>query len=205
MGHSQLAKAQNHQRIVEIAGQRLRETGLHGIGLAELMKEAGLTVGGFYKHFESREALVGEALEAALGYWQAALQSEKGPTFAGLIDDYLSESHRDRPGTGCVLAALAGDIARADERTRDLCTEKIREQIELLAGLAGGGSGKSGRALAILTYSALVGAISLARAVNDDLLSREILDSVKKSLRRRERDRKQGVRRQPGKRAQRRA
>jgi hypothetical protein len=86
------------------------------IGLAELMKEAGLTVGGFYKHFDSREALVKETLEAALGYWQAELESEKGLTFLGLIDDYLSERHRDRPGTGCVLAALAGDIARASAR-----------------------------------------------------------------------------------------
>lgn len=93
MGHSQAEKAATHQRIVDVAARRFRELGLDGIGVADVMKEAGMTVGGFYKHFESRDELVTEALEVAfksLDIWEARAEN-----LAQAVRDYLSEAHRD--------------------------------------------------------------------------------------------------------------
>src|SRR3979490_2681955 len=122
MGHSRAEKDKTHKRIVKIASRRFREEGLAGVGIADLMKEAGLTVGGFYKHFDSRDDLVAEAVGSALGAWKRAgdAAASGGPpvTYESLVDDYLSEAHRDQPGTGCPVVALAGDIARSAKRTR---------------------------------------------------------------------------------------
>jgi TetR/AcrR family transcriptional repressor of nem operon len=188
MGHSRSAKAKTHERIVQIASKRFREDGLAGIGIADLMKEAGLTVGGFYKHFKSRDDLVAEAVGSALGVWkrQVDAAASDGPpvTYESLVDDYLSEAHRNHPGTGCPVGALAGDIARSDKRTRALVTRQIRENIELLATLLREAKNNKGgaRAQAILSYCALVGAIGMARAISDDQLSRELLKTVARLL-----------------------
>jgi TetR/AcrR family transcriptional repressor of nem operon len=185
MGHSRAAKAKTHKRIVAIASKRFREEGLAGVGIAELMKEAGLTVGGFYKHFASRDALVAEAVGSALGTWKRQMDAAAagGPpvTYDSLVDDYLNEAHRDQPGTGCPIGALAGDIARSGKRTRALVTRQIRDSIELLATLIRNGGGKhrdAARSQAVLAYCALVGSISVARAVSDQQLSRELLKTV---------------------------
>ncbi len=156
MGYSQTQKRKNHERIVRTASKRFREKGLEGVGIADLMQEIGLTVGGFYKHFDSRPPL----------------------TYAKLVEDYLSEEHRDHPGSGCVISALAGDIARSGKRTRAVLTEEIRNALQLIADLTPGKDEGPARSTAILTLSALVGAVGLARAVSDDALSREILQSV---------------------------
>jgi TetR/AcrR family transcriptional regulator, transcriptional repressor for nem operon len=188
MGHSRSAKAKTHERIVQIASKRFREDGLAGIGIADLMKEAGLTVGGFYKHFKSRDDLVAEAVGSALGVWkrQVDAAASDGPpvTYESLVDDYLSEAHRNHPGTGCPVGALAGDIARSDKRTRALVTRQIRENVELLATLLREAKNNKGgaRAQAILSYCALVGAIGMARAISDDQLSRELLKTVARLL-----------------------
>jgi TetR/AcrR family transcriptional regulator, transcriptional repressor for nem operon len=176
MGHSRAEKAETHKRIVGIASKRFRENGLAGIGVADVMKEAGLTVGGFYKHFESRDDLVAEALGTAFG------RSKPESTYAKLVNDYLSEWHRDDPGAGCAIGALAGEIARSDERTRALATEKIRNDIHMIATAIRDRDKGAARSKGILTYSALVGAIALARAVSDEKLSREILKTVAKEL-----------------------
>ena len=194
MGHSKVEKAETHKRIVSIAAKRFREEGLTGIGIADLMREAGLTVGGFYKHFKSRDALVAEALGSALEMWkhQVKAAASGGPpvTYESLVDDYLSQAHRDHPGTGCPVSALAGDIARTGKRTRAAASRQIRDNIELVAALLrdatkraeGEEGGRTARSRAILTYCALVGAISMARAVSDDQLSREILATVARLL-----------------------
>ena len=182
MGHSQTQKTKNHQRIVRTAAKRFREKGLAGVGIADLMKEVGLTVGGFYKHFDSRDELVVEALRSAFGTWrrQAEAARSGGPplTYAKLVDDYLSEAHRDHPGSGCAISALAGDVARSGKRTRSLLTEEIRTNCQLIADLTPGEEEGQARSRAILTLSALVGAIGLSRAVSDEALSREILKTV---------------------------
>jgi TetR/AcrR family transcriptional repressor of nem operon len=153
------------------------------------MKEAGLTVGGFYKHFKSRDDLVAEAIGSALGVWkhQVDAAASGGPpvTYGSLVDDYLSETHRNHPGAGCPVGALAGDIARSDKRTRALVTRQIRDNIELVATLIHDTKAKdkgAARSQAMLTYCALVGAIGVARAVSDARLSSEILKTVAQLL-----------------------
>ncbi|WP_022722315.1 TetR/AcrR family transcriptional regulator, partial [Rhodopseudomonas sp. B29] len=111
MRYSKEHKQETHDRIVRKASIRLREKGAHGIGVADLMKEAGLTHGGFYAHFASREALVIEAFAYAMdrstAYWHK-LAAELPPEqrLAKLVDDYLGKSHRDDPGRGCAITAL---------------------------------------------------------------------------------------------------
>src|SRR5882757_9687789 len=136
MGHSRADKNKTHKRIVKIAARRFREEGLAKVGIAELMKEAGLTVGGFYKHFKSRGDLVAEAVSSAFGTWkrQKDAAASGGPplAYAKLIDNYLNEAHRNNPGTGCAISALAGEIARSDKRTRALASEEIRNNLQLI-------------------------------------------------------------------------
>jgi TetR/AcrR family transcriptional repressor of nem operon len=189
MRHSKAEKAKTRKRIVDIASKRFREEGLAGIGIADLMKDAGLTVGGFYKHFSSRDALVAEAIGCALELWkrQVDAATSGGPpvTYESLVDEYLNEAHRNHPGTGCPVGALAGDLARSDKRTRALVSRKIRDNIELLATLIRNTNETdkgSARSQAVFTYCALVGAIGMARAVSDDQLSREILKTVAQRL-----------------------
>jgi TetR/AcrR family transcriptional repressor of nem operon len=153
------------------------------------MKDAGLTVGGFYKHFNSRDALVAEAVGSALELWkrQVDAAASGGPpvTYKSLVDEYLSEAHRNHPGTGCPVGALAGDLARTDRRTRALVSRKVRDNIELLATLirnTNKADSRGARAQAVLTYCALVGAIGMARAVSDEELSREILKTAAQRL-----------------------
>src|SRR3984893_5604337 len=111
MCYSKAQKARTHKRIVSIASKRFREKGLSGFGIAELMKEAGLTVGGFYKHFDSRDHLVTEAVNSAFGRWKRRVEDGKSGvprvSYEKLIDEYLNKAHRDNPGTGCAFSALA--------------------------------------------------------------------------------------------------
>lgn len=189
MRHSKAEKANTHKRIVTIASKKFREKGLAGIGIADLMEEAGLTVGGFYKHFKSRDALVTEAIDSALEMWKERIDAAAagGPriTYESLIDDYLSEAHRNYPGMGCPVSALAGDLARSDKRTRAVVSRKLQDNIELLASLIRDTNKMdkdTARSCAVMTYCAMVGAISMARAVSDKELSREILKTVAQRL-----------------------
>jgi TetR/AcrR family transcriptional regulator, transcriptional repressor for nem operon len=182
MGHSQSEKKSNHERIVRTAAKRLREKGLEAVAIDDVMKEVGLTVGGFYKHFGSRDDLVVEALRAASGPWQQGASGGPSVSLAGLIDEYLSEKHRDRPGSGCLIGALAGDVARSNKRIRALATERVRSALELIAGLLPDTNRESAKKKAALTYSALVGALALSRAVSYESLSNEILESARELL-----------------------
>jgi FMN-dependent NADH-azoreductase len=107
-----------------------------------------------------------------------------GVSFEKLIDDYVSDVHRRNPGAGCAFSALAPEIARSDKRTRALTTDQVKADLELLVGLLPGWDKRAARSKAILTFSALVGAMSLARAVSDEALSREILKTVADLLKR---------------------
>ena len=187
MGHSQDQKIKTHARIVRAAAKRLREKGLDGVAIADLMNEVGLTVGGFYKHFNSRDDLVVEALHAAAGPWQKQLLAAEsgGPplSYENLVDSYLSETHRDHPGNGCPLSALACDIARGGKQIRSLLTKRAKNYFELLVNLLSQND-NAARSKAILTVCALLGAVELARAVSDETLSHEILESTREALKR---------------------
>jgi TetR/AcrR family transcriptional regulator, transcriptional repressor for nem operon len=180
MGHSRRDKQTTHERIVRVAAKRFRERGLEGIGVADLMKEAGVTVGGFYKHFGSRDELVVEALATAfkdLDVWE-----EHTADMAQLLRNYLTEVHRDAPGTGCAMGALLGDVTRGSKPTRVLYTTRVKRSLAFFSALLPSSQGGDKRSRALLILSALLGAISLSRAVSDPNLSREILHRVREEL-----------------------
>jgi TetR/AcrR family transcriptional regulator, transcriptional repressor for nem operon len=181
MGHSKAQKAATHDRLVSIAARRFREQGLEGLSVADLMKEAELTVGGFYKHFDSREALVREAVGAAMTESEARVGARQ--SLAEGIDAYLSPAHRDNPGAGCAIASLSCDAGRATAETRALFAERIEQRLRSLAKAVAAPGGMTDRGGAIVTLSLLVGALSLARAVSDEGLSEEILETARVFLR----------------------
>ena len=188
MGHSKTEKEKSHRRIVKTAAARFRERGVDGIGLADLMKEADLTHGGFYGHFDSREELVAEAIECALRDGGEAVASVAGgnhPPAAKLrllVDAYLSVAHRDGLATSCAVTTMANDVARGNARARSAYTKQVGIYLELLAKLIATDTRKSRRAKAISALATLVGAVSMARAVNDEKLSRELLKSAAAEL-----------------------
>lgn len=188
MGHSKANKEQSHARIVQTAAARFREEGVDGVGVSDLMKEAGLTHGGFYRHFVSRDELVAEAVESALSDGSraveavAASKASRQVVAATLVDAYLSTAHRDSLATSCAVTTLAGDVARSNERARAAYTQQVNTYLDLLANLAAAEKSKGKRAKAIAALSSLVGAVSLSRAVNDEALSREILKAAADEL-----------------------
>jgi TetR/AcrR family transcriptional repressor of nem operon len=184
MRQSRDEKAKTHERIVETASREIREQGVDGPGVAEIMQAAGLTHGGFYKHFGSRDELIAEATENALAesdrYVHELTDDAKDP-LAAFVDWYLSAEHRDGPGNGCAVAALGGDVRRADERVRAAYREQVERYLEGVERFLGGG--EDARRRAILAFSSLVGAVVLARAVDDEALSDEILSAVSEGVR----------------------
>jgi TetR/AcrR family transcriptional repressor of nem operon len=192
VGHSKAEKAESHQRIVKTAAARFREVGVDGLGVADLMKEAGLTHGGFYRHFGSRADLVAEAVECALndgGQAVVAIANSKmgrKAVFEMLVNAYLSLAHRDGVATSCAVTTMANDVARSNQRTRSAYTRQVTIYLEVFGKLIAGERQKSKRVKAIAALSTLVGAVAMSRAVNDEKLSREILkaaaDELKASL-----------------------
>jgi len=167
--------AATRERILEEASKLFREHGLDGIGVADLMKSAGLTHGGFYSHFASKEDLMAQACARAL---QGSVQKWKERSLPQIVESYLSQRHRDNPGAGCALASLAGDIPRQGGAVRRAVTEGVRSLVEVLAGLVPGKSAAARRRKALAIYSSLVGAVVLARSVDDPEMSEEILRAV---------------------------
>ncbi len=186
MGTSQAAKAVSHGRILDIAAARIRRDGIDSLAVANLMKEAGLSHGGFYRHFDSREHLVAEAAQRALTQGSeptiAAGQLGGHQGYTKLIDGYLSPRHRDHPEAGCGVAGIAADVARANGAARASYTRQVQICLEVLADLIDNPDREIGERDAVLTLSALVGAISIARAVDDPELSQQILASAAAAL-----------------------
>ncbi len=180
MGYSQAQKAETHRRIVEIASRRFLEVGIDGIGVADLMKEAGVTVGGFYKHFRSREDLVLQAVEHSVK--QIEDRQAKARSLLDFVDFYLSEFHRDNPGFGCALGALSGDVARGTEAVRTLYTSRVEHTLAFIESFVLVLNPDERRARALLVLSSCVGAIGLSRAVADPSVSKRILDSTQEQI-----------------------
>lgn len=173
--------AQNRERIVETAAQLFRERGFEGIGVADLMKEAGLTHGGFYGHFSSKQDLIAEASARALMrslalFTEVAGRAPDDPLSA-VAGAYLTSRHRDNPGAGCLLAALGPDVSRQGPAVRRSVTDYVRGAVELLTTMVRGRSKAARRQQALSTYATLVGTMVMARAVDDRALSQEILDA----------------------------
>jgi TetR/AcrR family transcriptional repressor of nem operon len=173
-------KAATRQHIIDVASAQFREGGVAAVGIAGIMTGAGLTNGAFYSHFESKEDLVEAVLANALGGRKVGLRAnlEAGKSLDATIRDYLSARHRDDASGGCPTAALVAEIARHPKTTRDAFTGKIMEIVDLIAAQTGNGSARERRKRAIAAYGLMVGALQLARAVNDRKLSDEILESA---------------------------
>lgn len=183
---SRAEAAQNRERIVETAAKLFRERGFDGIGVADLMKSAGMTHGGFYGHFASKEDLMAQACvraqETGLNALRQVAEHDPENALAIIVSSYLSPAHRDQTGDGCVLAALGADAARHGTPLRATFTHAVRATIDLLARLVTGRSKHAKRQRALAIYASMVGAIVLARAVDDEELSGEILESVRASI-----------------------
>lgn len=178
MGHSQAEKALSRERILAEASRQIRDGGLESVSVGALMKSVGLTHGGFYGHFESREALLVEALERALREGEAKASGSGAPaSFPGIVHSYLSRKHRDSRDSGCAVAALVSDVARADAASREVMSEHVETFIGTVARALDGDDER-----AILAVSAMVGALTLSRVVADPARSNAILKVVREQL-----------------------
>jgi TetR/AcrR family transcriptional regulator, transcriptional repressor for nem operon len=176
--------AANREKILEVAGALFRERGFDGIGVADIMKRAGLTHGGFYGHFASKDDLAAEITARVLGRsgWMERLTGTQKPSFSDLVRQYLSPRHRDDPGRGCLFAALGSDVVRQPRSVRRAFTEGLRLRVDALARLAPGRSAAARRQKSLATMAGLVGALILSRAVDDPKFSDEILEAAATSI-----------------------
>lgn len=178
--------AENRRRVVEVASGLFRERGFNGIGVADLMKEAGLTHGGFYGQFASKEDLAVEAcaraMEVMAERWDRSAETAGDEALSTLLEGYLSSRHRDRSAAGCPIAALGVDVARQGGAARSAFSRGLRPFIDMLQRLVPGRSAEAKRKAALSTLSGMVGALILARAVDDPALSDEILAAARESL-----------------------
>jgi TetR/AcrR family transcriptional regulator, transcriptional repressor for nem operon len=169
--------AENRERIVAAASKLFREKGFDAVGVDAIMDEVGLTHGGFYRHFRSKNDLATEAV--ARGLATGAERQGIYRSLPDLVAGYLSPAHRDDVGGGCVISALGCDIARHGAGVQRGLTEYVRTQLDWLARLIGSAKPGTGRKQAVVTLSGLVGAVVLARAVDDPALSDEILAAAR--------------------------
>jgi TetR/AcrR family transcriptional repressor of nem operon len=178
--------AANRERILDVASTLFRERGFDGIGVADLMKHAGLTHGGFYGHFSSKEDLMAQACDRALAQsaakWAKLCAQPGGKPLSSIAKSYLSTRNRDDPGAGCAVAALGADASRQGSKVRHSITEGVRSLVRILAGTVPGKSRAAKRRAALTTFASMVGALVLARAMDDPKLSAEILDAVSGSI-----------------------
>lgn len=173
---------ENRERILDNAAQLFRERGFDGIGLNDLMQAAGLTRGGFYGHFASKDDLAAQACARALQRNREQWQQQPDRSLAAWVQTYLSDAHRDHRGEGCGLAALAGDAARGGPAVREVFGEGVQSLVAALQAQmpAADAAARRGQALAML--STMVGALLLSRAVADEGLSRELREAAREHL-----------------------
>ncbi|WP_372786813.1 TetR/AcrR family transcriptional regulator [Phenylobacterium sp.] len=181
MGHSQAEKVQNRERILAEASRQVRRDGLESVSVGTLMKSVGLTHGGFYGHFESRSALLAEALKRALLDGEesnASAQGAAGPqSLSAIARSYLSRTHRDARESGCAMTALVSDVGRADTSSREVMTEHIERFVASVSDALGGDQDR-----ALVAVSAMVGALALSRVITDPARSDAFLKSVRDHL-----------------------
>jgi TetR/AcrR family transcriptional repressor of nem operon len=187
MRYSKEHKQETHERIVKRAAVRLREKGAHGIGVADLMKEAGLTHGGFYAHFDSREALVIEAMEHMMErsterWRKLGEQAPPEKRLATIVDSYLTAVHRDDPGHGCAVPTLGAEIARETPKTRKAFAAKLEQMIDMLASAIPDASPKAARKRATAALGTMMGTLVMARIAGTGEFSDEILAAGREAI-----------------------
>ena len=187
MRYSREHKLETHARIVKKASVQLREKGAHGVGVADLMKDAGLTHGGFYAHFDSREALVIEAFAHAMDrgnerWRKLAEQTAPDKRLAAIVDSYLTKAHRDDPGNGCAIPTLGAEIARESPKTRKAFAAKLEQMVDILAEQIPALPRKTARKQAMATLATMMGTLVLARVAGNGEFSDEILAAGREAV-----------------------
>jgi AcrR family transcriptional regulator len=176
-----------HERIVEVAARAIRRSGYDGTGVADIMKEAGLTHGGFYAHFPSREVLLAEAAdragaEAVALSEQIAASVPQEQALPSMVRAYLSKEHRDAMETGCPVSALGSEMPRQAPVVRRAATRRIKEMIDVVARQLPDWGQPGAHEQALLTVATMVGTMVLARAVDDPRLSDSFLEAALKKF-----------------------
>jgi TetR/AcrR family transcriptional regulator, transcriptional repressor for nem operon len=179
--------AKTRDRIVETASRKFRENGISETGLADLMAAAGLTQGGFYRHFKSKDHLVDEVCAHSCEAMLSSTLSETEGCSAkkglkSVVDNYLSEEHRDDRADGCLFAGLLSDLARAGDTTRDIAAEGLMRLVELVAQQYPDETPKAARQRAMGAVATMIGALSIARVVRDPKMSAAILESARRQI-----------------------
>jgi TetR/AcrR family transcriptional regulator, transcriptional repressor for nem operon len=181
------AKMLSHERIVQAAARAIRRSGYDGTGVADIMKEAGLTHGAFYAHFESREAMLAEAADRAGAESNSVAASviaaaPSDQALRSLMQVYLSKAHLEGIETGCPISALGSEMPRQSPEVRLAATRRIKEMIDLVARQFPDWGQPSAHERALVTVATMVGTLILARAVNDSALSESLCNATLKSL-----------------------
>ena len=181
MGHSRIEKANSRERILKAAVAQVRDAGLESVSVGALMRSVGLTHGGFYGHFASRSDLLAQALERALQDGEAAAHAAADPQrpfyYATAVRGYLSRRHRDSRASGCAIAALASDVARADEASRRVMEAHVDAFVEKVAASTGGDEDR-----ALFAVSAMIGALLVSRVITDAKRSDAVLRAARERL-----------------------
>lgn len=185
--HATRSKEATHDRIVETAARAIRRSGYDGASVAEIMKEAGLTHGGFYAHFPSREAMLAEAAdragaEAVAASARIAANAPPEQGLQWLLRAYLSKEHCEHPELGCPVAALGSEMPRQAPEVRRAATRRIKEMIDLVARQSPDWGQPGAHDRALVTSATMVGALIVARAVDDPKLSDALLKATLKHL-----------------------
>ncbi len=180
-------KEASHERIVGAAARAIRRSGYNGTGVADIMKEAGLTHGAFYAHFESREAMLAEAADRAGAESNALAASviaamPSDQALQALMQVYLSKEHLESIETGCPISALGSEMPRQSPEVRSAATRRIKEMIDLVARQFPDWGQPSAHERALVTVATMVGTLILARAVNDPALSDALCNASLKRL-----------------------
>lgn len=181
------AKEATHERIVSVAARAIRRSGYGGTGVADIMKEAGLTHGAFYAHFDSREAMLAEAAAKACAESAAAAANvvasvPPGMALASMLGSYLSRAHVQQVELGCPLAALGSETVRQAPEVRRVTTRHIKEVVDLIARQSPDWGQPAAHECALVTLATMVGALLLARAVDEPALSDGLREAALKHL-----------------------
>ncbi|WP_457323348.1 TetR/AcrR family transcriptional regulator [Roseateles sp. P5_E11] len=181
------AKEASHERIVSAAARAIRRSGYDGTGVADIMKEAGLTHGAFYAHFPSREAMLAEAAglacaQAAAAVADAVAHTPPDKTLETMLHAYLSKAHVEQVELGCPLAALGSETSRQAPEVRRVTTRHIKAMVDLIARQSPDWGQPAAHEHALVTLATMVGALLLARAVDEPALSSSMLDAALKRL-----------------------
>jgi TetR/AcrR family transcriptional regulator, transcriptional repressor for nem operon len=187
MRKSNAETAETRQRIVDVAARAFRSKGIQATGVADIMSAAGLSHGGFYRHFDSKDQLVAEACEAGIGDVIGTLGAAAGEltgkeAFQAIVAAYVSESHRDAPEHGCPLAGMGSELAHADDDTRAAAARGFDQIVDVMAAHIRRRHRGAARSEAVFALSAMIGAITMARIIGDPDASTAVLHDVRQHL-----------------------